>query len=59
MIKILENKQGLQCGGHYHVKTDSGKAVLQHVKSKKTVRLTYELLRKIRHEYVQTDDYSM
>lgn len=59
MIKIIENRKGLQCGGLYHVKTDSGQAVLVHNKTRKSVRLTFELLRKIKHEYIPDNELAM
>ncbi len=59
MIKIKDKVKGLQCGGLYHVKTDSGQAVLVHHKTNKSVKLTFELLRKINHEYVQENEFAM
>lgn len=50
MIKILENRKGLQTGGKYFVKTDSGKAVLVHESSKNSTPVSLELLRKVRYE---------
>lgn len=57
MIRILEKRKGLQTGGLYFIKTDTGKPILVHHKTNKSVGVSYELLRKIKHEYVP--DYQL
>ena len=59
MIKILENRKPFQCGGLYFLKTDSGKPVLVHEKSKKSIPISFEKLRLIKHEYISDNEYAM
>ena len=59
MIKILERRKPFQCGGLYDLKTDSGKPILVHTKSKRSIPVTMEMLRRLKHEYVQDDNYAM
>lgn len=58
MIKILEDYRELKEGEVYDVNTDSGKAVLKGMNSDKIIKLTYELIRKVPHEYIP-NDYAM
>ena len=59
MIKIKDKVKGLQCGGLYHVKTDSGQAVLVHHKTKKSIPVSLEQLRKLDFECVEHEEYAM
>ncbi len=59
MIKILSKKKGLQTGGLYFLKTDSGKAVLVHHKTKKSIPVSLEQLRKLDFECVEHEEYAM
>lgn len=56
MIKILEATSPFQLNGLYFIKTDSGKPVLVHKTSRKSIPITLQKLKTIKHEFVKENE---